>query len=206
MRDYVEMNPRGIVLVGLYYSGKTSTAKFIGLRSRFDVYDLDEIYKEKYGESIFLTRDREENIADQQRDCIGCDIMEKMTKSPSIAVFGGGSFLRVDEERVERIKESHVIVYLSPTVEALTTRVLDEEEDTEFRFVFRHKDPVSIGRYFENKYRQYGSDFLKWCDAIVQPECNWNEDRVGLEVLSRYLTEMSSRFRRASEHEIEPKQ
>ena len=118
MENLPKMDPLGIVLLGQYYAGKTTTSKSLSSLAGFISIDFDDIYTAEFDESIWVTRARDEkdntSHAVSQRDWAGELILEEMVKSPSICDFGGGSFLRARlkdrPDIIERIKDTHFLV------------------------------------------------------------------------------------------------
>lgn len=87
------MDKSGILLIGPYYSGKTSCSRLIGRKTGWKVLDLDEMYTERFGGSIWATRNISggEGVAATNRDQISLEILAAIeTISPTIVVFGGG--------------------------------------------------------------------------------------------------------------------
>ncbi len=187
------MEPLGIVLVGIYYAGKTTTADYLGEICDFDVLDLDELYTREFRESIWDTRERETSLANRRRDVIGREIIERMNLSPSVAVLGGGSFMLDHTDVISLVKKSHLVVYLNPTIEALTSRVLAHPE-SDVRHIFAHRKAKTIRSRFDAYYRQRGPRYLEWADAFVQPERDWSIDRVASVVLSEFVREQRNRY------------
>ena len=200
------MDPLGIVLLGQYYAGKTTTAMSLGSLAGFTVLDLDEIYDEEYRESIWVTRARDEkentSHAVSQRDRVGERILDEMVRSPSICVFGGGSFLRDRlkdrPDTIERMKDTHFLVCLAPTIEALTHRIMHGGETAEVTHYYRRKDPVMIAKKLDEDFRDHGPLNLSWSDAVVQPETGWSAEKVDLEVIRKFMTRTISRYKNAN--------
>ena len=150
-----------------------------------------------------VTRARDEkektSHAVSQRDWVGERILDEMAKSPSISVFGGGSFLRDRlkdrTNTIERIKDTHFLVYLATTIEALTSRIIHGEETAEFTQYFRRKDPIMIANKLDEDFREHGPLNLSWSDAVVKPETGWNQEKVELEVIRKFLRQMISRYK-----------
>lgn len=189
------MNPMGALLVGIYYAGKTTTAVNIGQSVGFEVFDLDEEYTRRHQETIWDTRDKGDRgiaLARKQRDAIGNEILQRMIARPSVAVLGGGSFIRENHDVLDKAKKTHLVIYLNPTIDALTCRALDHPE-ADVRHIFAHRDPITIRRKFERYYQERSPEYLQWCDAFVQPEKSWSVEQVSSAVLNLFIRKMSDR-------------
>lgn len=181
----------GIALVGPYFSGKTSSSQLIGRRAGYRVLDLDEMYTQRYGESIWATRSLYgPELADQRRDTIALEILSEIKQDPSIVVFGGGSSFRDHPEWVEEVKKTHIVVYIAPSRNILVDRALRDKSQAENQFVFRDATADSIDRYFEEYFKTRGADYLNWADRIIEPGSDWSVEETCFHILAAHLKEM----------------
>lgn len=183
----------GIVLIGPYCSGKTSCSKMIASMCGWKRYDLDEIYTERFGENIWVTRNRDKKASDLNRDEIGREIMSAMKETvESIVVLGGGSFFQEHPESIKTAKKSHVFIYLQPSIRTLAERSLNGNDLDLNNTVLKDTTLLERERYFEKVMLQRGSYFNSWADRIVQPEQDQSSKEVCFEILSKYLAQRNN--------------
>ena len=188
-----DMEKTGILLVGPYFSGKTSCSRLIGRKTGFKVYDLDEMYTARHHESIWATRSLSgTELASKRRDELALEILVKMKKEPSVAVYGGGSALRDHPEWVNEVKKTQVVIYLCPSRETLVNRALRDKTQAENQFVFRDADAESIDRYFEQYFKSRGANYLQWADRIIEPGSDWKVEEVCFHILAAFLQEKTT--------------
>ena len=184
---------KGILLIGPYYAGKTTCSKEVASSCNWKRYDLDDIYTEKYEESIWATRNIKNNkaLSSQQRDKIGFEIINNIKNEPenSIVVFGGGSFFNDHPEQLDIIKSTHTCVYLFPTRQTLVERAMNDKEFGVNQFLFRDADNNHVDKYFEQLHLKKGSDYLKWADRIIEPNHDWSVEKICFKILSCYFSE-----------------
>jgi shikimate kinase len=182
------MDLKGIVLIGPYNAGKTSCSKVISASCGWNRFDLDEIYTERFGETIWATREISRKSSDERRDLIGYEIIQEIKKpSNSIVVFGGGSFFLAHPESVDEIKKSHLFVYLHPSRETLIQRAMNDTSSGTDQFLFKDADRIAIDRYLEQLMLKRGQDYLKWADRVVEPKISSSVKEVAYEILSCFL-------------------
>lgn len=186
------MEKKGVLLIGPYFSGKTSCTKLIGKKTGWGAFDLDEMYTKRFGESIWATRNVSEGPARaaKNRDQIGFEIIESIkNNSPSIVVFGGGSFFRDHPEYLEEVKKTHVAIYLRPSRSILVDRALRDKSQAENQFLFRDSKADEIDYYFEQYFKKVGTSYIQWADRIIEPGSDWKNEEVCFHVLSAFAKE-----------------
>lgn len=185
------MGKKGIILVGPYHAGKTTCSKVISSTCGWDRYDLDDMYTETFGESIWATRNLkgDKDTADKRRDQIGLRIISRIkdAERPSIAVFGGGSFFESHPGLAKKAKSNHLVVYLRPSRQTLVKRALDDKEFGASQFLFRDATPAYVDRYFEQLLLNKGQGYLKLADRMIEPQPDWSVNEVCFHILSCYL-------------------
>lgn len=183
---------KGILLVGPYYAGKTTCSKEIAENCSWNRYDLDDIYTERYEESIWATRNikNDKDLSNKQRDRVGFEIIKNIQKESqqSMIVFGGGSFFRDHPEQLDIVKQTHICVYLCPTRQTLVERAIKDEEFGVNQFLFRDADRNHIDRYFEQLHLKRGPEYLQWADRVIEPNYDWSVEKICFKILSCFFS------------------
>jgi shikimate kinase len=121
-----EHKPRGISLVGLPGSGKSTVGKQLARKLAFSFVDSDQVIEDRLGCSIreFFDREGEERFRDLERDVIA-ELLHgrhELTRNPGwVLSTGGGAVLRPENRKM--LSESSHVVYLRASPEDLYRRL-----------------------------------------------------------------------------------
>lgn len=109
-----------IVLIGYRATGKSTLARALAERWRFDWVDLDDLIEERAGRTIaeIFAKEGERYFRDLEEQAV-VDVMT--CPQPLVVATGGGAPLRESSRKL--MKERGVVVWLTASVETIARRM-----------------------------------------------------------------------------------